>query len=256
MNRTIQISGADIVGADIRQQVTVPVPGQFHVDSNGSIAGLPLLGVTDTFDLLPATSVAAGTDKYFLLSGTSAAIAMSDSGGVAITTNTTNAGNLDGVASTAFAGKIRPASEIRFATRVNIAAVTAVVASFGLSENVGNPDPTGTAGEGALFLFDPTSTVSTGLTTAQHLNWILAHKVNGTDTFTATSVPVAAGVDYELVIRVQPNLTSKFYINGVYVGVGPTLTSGDTFRTYLGLKGTAASQVGTVRYVQFHRNIG
>lgn len=259
MTRTVQIQGTDLTGADQRQNATVPIPGTIRVDSQGQIVGLPLVGITTTFELLPATAVAAGTDSFFLLTGTSAvAAAQAATGGVQLVSNTTNATCLAGVLTSGMSATIRAASEIEFYTRLNLAAVTAVVASAGLQETTtaNSTDPTATAGEGALFLFDPTVTVSTGLTTAQHLNWILAHKVNGADTFTATTIPVAAGVDYELRVKIQPNLTAFYYINGVYVGVGPTLTSGDIVRGFAGAKGTAAAQTLTIRYASLHRNIG
>ncbi len=259
MNRTVQIRGAGIAGDDQQQDVSVPIPGILRFDSQGKAVGLPLIGILDTFELLPATAVAAGTSSFFLLTGTSAvAPAQAATGGVQLVSNTTNATILAGVATSGMSATIRAGSNIEFRTRLNLAAVAAVIASAGLQETTtaNDPSPVATAGEGAMFLFDPTATVSTGLTAAQHLNWILAHKVNGTDTFTATTIPVAAGVDYELVVKIQENLTAFYYINGAYVGVGPTLTTGDIVRGFLGAKGTAAAQTLTVRFASLNRNIG
>lgn len=158
---------------------------------------------------------------------------------------------------------ITASSRPTFTTQVRIGstALTTLFASFGFNENPTDADPTGTAGEGALFLYDNSSTkeVTTGLTTAQHANWILAHKVNSVDTFTATTIPVVAGRDYELEIRIGEDLAARFYIDGVLVGTGPALTSGDSVSAFAGceLTATPAGQADIdIRYIQVGRLVG
>lgn len=229
----------------------------------------PVMGATTNWALLPAAAVAAGSDKFFTTVGTGTeVVAKVTDGGVNIKTQASTPADEDNamlaaVANTAFHEAVTATSKIIFDTIVNITTITEVIASFGLSENVTDAMPSGTAGEGALFLFDDTTTAAretTGLTAAQHVNWILAHKVNGADTFTATSVPVVADQDYHLQIKIGADLKAKFYIDGVYVGTGPALTSGDTVKAFLAIETKLTDAAGQrdfdCRYVGMTRQIG
>ena len=147
-------------------------------------------------------------------------------------------------------------NKVRFAAKVGFANIVSLFGSFGLQENVTDPDPTGTAGEGAQFLFDPGSTITTGLTAGQHANWILAHKVNGADTFTATTIPVEADRDYILEIQVGTDLIASYYIDGVLVGASPALTSGDSVSAFLGVEAaTGSAKSFDARYVSMTREL-
>lgn len=197
------------------------------------------------FDHLPATAVAAGADLLMIRSGTGTeVIARPDKGGVNCKTQATTPADGDNVLLVANAASnlivpIRADARVRFSTQIALTAITTCFASFGLNENLTDVDPTGTAGDGAMFLFDPTAEVTTGLTTAQHANWILAHKVNGVDTFDATDIPVVAGQDYQLSIDISSQRKAHFYIDGRLVGVGPALTSGDSVGAFCGIELTA-----------------
>lgn len=240
-------------------------------DSQGRLSVVPLYGSSETFELLPATSVAAGTSKLVLLSGTGTELtARAAKGGANIKTQATTPADGDtvilaGVATTGFTVPIKPLSQAVFETRVAIGttAFATMFASFGLDENITDIDPSGTAGEGAKFLYDPTREVTaTGFSAAQHLNWILAHKTDqapGTDSFTATSIPVVADTDYELRIEVDANLTANYYIDNVLVGQGPALTDGDSFHVLVGaeLTATPAGQADVdIRYLRVSRGLG
>lgn len=259
------------------QEVTIPVrtgrfPGELNQDKEVHViarvpgfctlladdakpVGVSLFGVVSAFEYLPASSVAAGTDKNFTLGGTSAISARATGGGVTLTTKSSTPASgdqayLTPVANTYAIHPIGVLTKPRLMGTVSLPAITALVATFGFCENATDPDPTGTAGEGAMFLFDPGETVTTpGLTTAQHANWILAHKVNGVDTFTATTIPVTAGTSYRLRIEQQDDLTCKFYIDDVLVGTGPALTSGDSVKTFFGVETKASAQKSaTLKY--------
>lgn len=214
-------------------------------NESGNATSVSEFGYTDVFHLLPAAAVAAGTDKMFTVTGTGTeVITQAVKGGVNLQSQATVPADGDNiflaaVATTAFHQPIRANAELTLEMKVAINTITAVFASFGWNENVTDVDPTGTAGEGAMFLFDPTEEVTTGLTTAQHANFILAHKVNGVDTFTATSVPVLAGQDYDLKIVIDEDLLANYYINGVSVGQSPALTAADTIKVFLGAELTA-----------------
>lgn len=259
MSRIVDLRCKDNVGADERRQVTV-APGEFI--GHNWITGLPdSMGGADLlraalhdkamphtdFALLPAAAVATGSDKLVVITGTGTeVIARSTTGGVNLKTQATTPADGDNVfaaavSTTAFNAPISSVSALHFATQIKIGATAfaTMFASFGLNENLTDVDPTGTAGDGAMFLYDPTEEVTTGLTTAQHLNWILCHKVDGTDTFTATDIPVVAGQLYDLDIVLGSDLKADFYIDGNRVGEGPALTSGDTLAVFVGAELTA-----------------
>lgn len=201
-------------------------------------------GFLTTFPLLPATTQAAANEKFLITSGTGTEVAsVATKGGVLMTSGGSSADQamLIGVTATASRVALSATNLVRFAAKVSLAAITSLFGSFGLNENVTDPDPTGTAGDGAAFLFDPDATITTGLTAGQHANWILAHKVNGADTFTATTIPVEAGRDYILEVKIGTDLIASYYIDGVLVGVSPALTSGDSVSAFLGVEATTAA---------------
>ena len=271
MNQVIQ-DYRDSTGADARATFDVPSQGQTYLNSAGKPSGVSRYSRLVPFNKLTLASAATTVAQMytnlfeFIHSGTGTeVVALSDDGGVNYKSQSTTPADGDNVlitpvaTATQFYAKLTASAQWRLDMQVSINTVATLFASFGFDENITDPDPTGTAGEGARFLFDPTREVTTGLTAAQHLNWILAHKVNGADTFTATSIPVTAGQDYELTIAVGIDLKAKFYIDGVYVGIGPALTSGDTVAVFSGLELTATpdgQQDMDIRYVCLSRAIG
>lgn len=249
----------DRKGKDSQQQLSIfPDCRVRHSWNKGAVAD-PILSELDTFPLLPViTAVAASSDKFFLVAGTNAANAdvTQDTTEGGITLASHGASNdqtyIAGIASTRFQNAINATSLVVFEARVAVNQLTACFGSVGLNELPTDPNPTGTAGEGAMFLFDPAGTLTgtTALTAAQHLNWVLCHKVNGADTFTATTVPIVAGRDYTLAVKIGSDLKAKFYIDDVYVGQGPALTSGDLVRAFAGIQATtAAVKSMDVRYI-------
>lgn len=266
MNRTLLISGSGIAGDDQRQEVQVPLHGKIIVDNQGKLQGVSQQECFTPFNLLPAASAAATADAFFLVSGTGTeVIARASFGGVNLKSQASTPADGDNVllfpaaSGTGGYSVMRAQTQPRFETRVAINTITAMFASFGFNENVTDADPTGTAGDGAMFVFDPTGEFTSTLTSDQRANWAIAQKVNGTDTFTATSVPVVAGVDYELVITIGEDLKPKFYINGVLVATGTALTSGDTVGAFVGLELTATpggQKDVDVRYIRVNRLIG
>jgi len=270
-------------GADSRQVVDVTPCGSlaFGTDGVPMIVTRSLLGKAyaytkptrlmyrEDFVLLPAATQAAGKPYTFdLIGGASPAVARDALGGILITTTGHTAADLAAVVGLTGTGfmplPITTTSNLVFATTIRIPALSAATTDHlvvaGFTEIGATIDPTAEAGEGALFMYDGGSTavVTTGLTDAQRANWILAHKVNGVDTFAATSVPVAAAVDINFIIEVGSDRKAKFYIDGVYVGTGPALTAADTFTplvgTQVGVTHDAASTL-TIREVIVDRAI-
>lgn len=237
-----------VLSQDKETHFDARLPGKVVILDSQEPVGVSLFGLCTAFELLPASSVAAGTDKNFTLGGTSAISARGAGGGVTLTTKsssptTGDQSYLTPVASTYGIHAVTAQTLPRWFGTVTIPTITTLVVAAGFCENATDPDPTGTAGEGAMFLFDPGDTVTTaGVTTEQHANWILAHKVNGVDTFTATSIPVVAGESYRLKIIIGIDLTAKFYINDVLVGTGPALTSGDSVKAFVGVETKASAQ--------------
>lgn len=268
MNPQLELRQKTLAGADFLSLTEIrPVLSRLLFDANGKPFSVPIGSGITGFELLTAASAAAGSNDMLLSAGTGTeVITRSATGGQNTQSQASTPADGDNiivspVASSAMIGLINAKNNLTFRTRVSIGstALATMFATFGFDENVTDADPTGTAGEGAQFLYDPTVEVTTGLTTAQHLNWILAHKVNGTDTFTATTIPVVAARDYELRIEIGADLKAKFYIDDVLVGTGPALTSGDSVKAKLGaeLTATPAGQVDfDTRYVAVIRNIG
>lgn len=244
--------------------VSFEAPPHSTAVTGGGVNGAPrpfsFMSSRTNFAELPSTAVGAATDKLLIHVGTGTeVVARSTTAlgrGVTLTTQATTPTAADNVlltpaANTGLITTVSALTGYRMATRVSLASVADIIASFGLSENVSDPDPTGTAGEGAMFLADPGEAVTTGLTTAQHANWILAYKVNGVDTFAATSVPLVADAAYDLDCVLQPDLTVKMYINNVLVGTSPALTDGDTIQPFLALETTTSAQKSmSVRFVE------
>ena len=215
--------------------------------------------ISDAFDAAQSLlGVVAGT-------GTEV-IARSTTGGINFKTQVTTPADGDNVyfapvTNSGLRAPMTAASGITFSTQVAIGstALATMFASFGLNENPTDVDPTGTAGDGAMFVYDPTAEFITGATTAQKLCWALAHKVNGADTFTFTTIPVIAGVDYALEIKIGDDLIADYYINDVLAGSSPALTSGDSVSAFVGAELTATPDGQAdfdCRFIQVGRQVG
>ena len=194
-------------------------------------------------------------------------ITRSATGGINFQTQATTPADGDNVfyttvTNSGLRGPITAANRRTFSTNVALGttALATMFASFGLNENITDVDPTGTAGEGAMFVYDPTAEFITGATAAQKLCWAIAHKVDGTDTFDFTTVKVIAGQDYNLEIIIGDDLKAKFYIDGVLLTTtSPALTSGDSVSAFVGaeLTATPAGQADfDCRFIQVGRQVG
>lgn len=222
------------------------------------------IGVLTTFPRVPVvTTPSAVSDPFTIKAGTNAGTyALAAAGGLSAPTGATSGDQaiVTPYATGALRQVLSATNKLRFAARVSLSSIAAVFGSFGLNENVTDPDPSGTAGDGAMFLADPADvglTVDTGLTAAQHLNWILHTKVNDADVYQATSIPINAGQDYILEIQIGTDLKPLFYIDGVYVGAGATaLTSGDSVSAWAGIEtGAAAAKTMDLRYISLSREL-
>lgn len=265
MIKQIDLRSKGTLGDDYRQRIDTPALSRLEVDGNGDVIALSSFTCRTNFDLLPAGSAGASADPFLSATGTgTVVISRAAKGGVNLKSQATTPADNDNVllvpySDTNMKAPITATSRIRFATRVAINTITAMFATIGLSEQLTDADPTGTSGEGALFGFDPTGEwfkIANGAPTDGSPNWVLAHKVNGADTFTDTGIAVVAGKPYDLVIVIGDDLKAKFYIDGQYVGEGPELTSGDPVSAFAGfeLTGSPGGQKDIdVRYVAVSR---
>lgn len=256
-----------VLGLDNSNRMASLLKGQ--LDLAMQRAGRTRLTYQDQFEMLPAlTAVAAGNDPFFFTIGTGTEVpTKSTTGGVNLKTQATTPADNDNIslqatANSAFNGiPITATSLIVFSSRVSVNTITEIVAVAGLVETYPTTDilPKTVAGEGAQFMFDPGDESASGLTAPFVANWILAHKVNGVDTYTDTDVPVVAGQDYELRIEIGSDLKASYYIDNLFVGQGPALTSGDTLSPLHGVQINAASPAGQkdmdVRYLTDGRAI-
>jgi hypothetical protein len=254
-------------GGSQDQTIETPPYSRLLCDGLGNYRAIPLWTALSVFELLPAASAAAGNDSLVLSLGTSTeVIARAAKGGVNVKTQAStpadnNNAMLIPVASSGLIVPITAVSRPRFSTRVNLTQITELTFGAGFDENLTSPQSQATAGEGAGFLFDPLEEITTGLTTAQHANWILTEKVNGTDTYVATTIPVLAGRDYDLQVQIGEDLKPVYYIDGVNVGTGASaLTSGDSVGVVIGVQINANPPAGQkdfdCRYVAVERFIG
>lgn len=248
------------LGLDTNGDAASFSPGD--ADLNRQRGGLNRLTSFTDFEFLPAASLAFGKDPYFIEAGTGTeVITRATKGGVNLKSQASTPANDDNVyiAGNAsghpfLATAITATNLIVLTTRVAINTITAMFASIGLNENLTDVDPTGTAGEGAMFVFDPTGEFVSG----GSANWHLAHKVDGTDTFTDTGIPVVASQGYELRIEIGTDRKAKFYIDGAYVGTGPALTASDSVGVFAGLELTATpggQKDMDIRYIALSRAI-
>lgn len=223
-----------------------------------------MLNVFDWFDLLPAASVAAATDKYTVLIGSNTPLAtQSVTGGLLLTTGatSTNQAGVAGVASTGFSVPLTATNFAIFRARMNITSLATMLVSCGMATTVTSLNPVfGGSVDGAMFLADPTNSLvaSTAATTAQALNWILVTTVNGTSTYIFTGIPIVAGQDQNLDIVVNPNLTYTYYINSVAAGTSVTAgTVNSALRVLAGVETLAsATASAAIRFIQLERQIG
>lgn len=247
-------------GGDNQQTINTPPLSILIADARGNYRSAPMHGAVTTFPLLPAAAVAAGTERLMVAIGTGTeVIARSTKGGVNVKTQASTPADNDNallaaVATTAFVAPISAVSQIRFGAQVSLTQITQLVFGAGMDENLTSPVGSATAGDGAQFLFDPTDEFSTG---GEVANWILATKVNGTDAYIDSGVPVVAGQVYDLVIQIGADLKANYYLDGVLVGTSASaLTSGDSMGAVIGVQcaGTPDTQKDfDIRYVSVER---
>lgn len=250
------------IGGDKEHILRAPPGSSLVIAPDGNPRFVMDIALFTMFQLLPAATIAAGADQVLKTLGTGTeVVARSTKGGANIKTQASSPADNDNALLIGTAGTnsfVTTAATInpRFRTRVNLSQITELVFGAGLDENITTPIPNGTAGDGAAFMFDPLNESVTGLTGAE-ANWILCHKVAGTDYFVDSGVPVAAGQDYELEIR-WAGLTASFYINGEFIA---TAGHANTTATALGINvgvqisGTPSGQKDfDCRYVQLDRD--
>ncbi len=225
----------------------------------------PRISSFTNFELLPASSVAAGTDKLMFANtgATPGTIARATKGGMSYTTGgaSGNASVLTAVAATAFRPAITATSRVIMLARMSVPTITTVLVQAGLGQAPSATDP-GAANSGtdsAEFFFDPANALSSGLGTAVLGNWIARYRnASGTVSYINTGVPVVAGTDYNLMIQYNESLQPVFWVNNEIRGVGTVgggVTSGTTLITQLGVKtSSAAARSFECRYIKIGRD--
>lgn len=234
-------------------EIAVAPSSRIIFDGDGNPLIVPVSADFNAFQYLPKlTAPALGYDPTTAVLGTSGVVfPRSLKGGVNLKSQPTSPADNDyalliGVAATPTFTVYRAASPPRFQARVALNQTTKVVYGIGMDENITDPIPSGTAGDGAAFVFDPDNedtTMGTAVGAGNLTNWILSQKVNGTDTYINSGVVVRQGIDYELVIQWGTDLKPKYYINGVLVGTSTVAnTEGDAAKLNIGgrLNGTPA----------------
>lgn len=197
-------------------------------------------------ELLPHTSVAAGTNDNLIVSGTNAAnstVTFNTNGGIKLTTTTSSADQviIGGVSTSAWGLTFPPANQVVFETQIvtdtNITAVT-IWAGLKLSTT----SVTTTDNDQTFFRYQ--DTVNGG-------NWQMIDSTANADNAQDTGVTVAASTAYLLQIKVGEDLIPRYYINGAHVGNGKALTSAAAFLPVAGVQtGTAAAKAATLRHLR------
>lgn len=218
------------------------------------------LGAFTSFNRLPAAAVATTADLDMITLGTGTeVITRSTLGGINIQTQAStpadndNAMVIPAATGTGMYRVTSATSQIMFFSRLRMASIANLTVSAGVDENQTAVYPDGTAGEGAIFVFDPTSAITmSGITSAQHAaNWIAHYKIGGVDSYINTGIAVVAATDYKLAITIGTDLKPRYFINGTGVGTGAALTTAKTVGAKVGVQTeTAAQKDIDVRFVK------
>jgi hypothetical protein len=259
-------------GADSYQGLFVPPNSRIRFGNQRQGVAEPLIYELDSFPKLPViTTVVATSDQFFLVAGVnavSADVTQADKGGIRLAAHGADNDQtyVAGVAATRFAPKVTATSQVEFAAQISVGQVGAATAGysvFGFNETITGGanvlDPTSTTGDGVLFWADTANEQAANhlATAAQAANWIIAFKVAGADTFVYTTVPVQAGIDVVLEIKIGTDRKALCYIDGVLVATGPVFTLNSVPRVIAGIQaGAASAQFVEVRYIACGRQIG
>ncbi len=159
--KTVTLVREDALGSDYAQTVSLRPNGRLFINGRGDLVCLPP-GAFTQFELLPAASALATGDPHLIRIGTGTeVIARAAKGGVNLKSQSTTPADGDNVqlfpAATTTAMNALSQKAPRFQTQVAFNTITAVFASAGIDENAASNDvdPSGTAGDGAAFLFAP-----------------------------------------------------------------------------------------------------
>lgn len=250
---------------DSTERVNVYPLSTLQFDGNGNSFTRQLLSSFTYWELLPAASVAVGTDKLTTLVGGSATVAQSVRGGILISgpTSNTSPASVAGVATSGFSAPFTATNNLIFRTQIYIPTLVQGFTTAGLSTNVAAPTIAVSGADAAQFLADPTNLYAstTGATTAQAANWILCTNVAGTSSYIFTNVPIVAGQDIALQIVLNSNLTYSYFINGALVGTSPIATPATLNANLKVIVGCENASTGLanaleIRYAQFERSPG
>jgi hypothetical protein len=235
-------------GDAFRDKITLQPYSEITVDGLGMGKGRRFIGALENFELLPAAAVAAATAKLVLSSGTDTeVVARAASGGVRLSTDATTIATNDvmvaGIVNTGHAVLINANTKAHFHTAVSLPQITTCIVAAGLNEEPDSVLPADCSGDAAFFLFDPTEAITTGLTTAQHANWILVQVIAGTATFTATSIQVNVDQQYDLRIEYDKDRKPTFIIDGETQSTLSAQTDAQTLRSHVGIEATSTTQL-------------
>jgi len=235
-----------------RDKVNVEPYGEIAFGPAGMGFGHRWLAALENFELLPAlTTVAADSAKLVVALGTDTeVVARSVKGGCNLSTDATtiatNDAMLRGNAGTGFACLVNATTNVHFHCSVSLPSITTIVAVAGMRETVTAGLPTDEVGDGVFLMFDPTESMTTGLTTAQHANWIIVQVIAGAELYTATSVPVNVDEVYDFKIKWNAELIPEVWINDVLAGATTDFsaqTASQTLIVHVGIEATSTVQM-------------
>lgn len=197
----------------------------------------------EKLELLPHTTVAAGTNDNLIISGTNAAnttVTFNTNGGIKLTTTTSSADQviIGGVSTSAWGLTFPPTNQVVWEAQVvTDANITAVTIWAGLK--LTTTSVTVTDNDQTFFRYQ--DTVNGG-------NWQMIDSTGNVDNIQDTTVPVTVSTAYLLQIKVGEDLIPRYYINMVHVGDGKALTSAAAFIPVVGVQtNTTAAKIATLR---------
>lgn len=177
-NKTLFTKRKDGAGADSERFIETPSGGSFRTNGQGDTY-VQRQGAYDDLSLITAAALAIGNSPWLLNIGTGTeVIARSAKGGINIktqavtTADNTNVLLFPAATTNGMYAPISAKAKPAFRTQVMFGTITAMFAVAGLDENAASNDvdPSGTAGDGASFFFNPVGpgttevTVDTGFT--------------------------------------------------------------------------------------------
>jgi len=231
----------------------------------GYSAARARLSTFTNWTLLPAAAAAVTTDLNFLqdtgVNPTAAARAAK--GGIVVTQAgaTNDASVLTGVAASAWRTALSATNRLALKHRVSVPVIGGawtLITGLVQAASATNPIPAQCGTDFTVFLYDPAVAITTGLSAAAHLNWIVATRAaSATVRFADSGVAVVASRDYELAVEYDNNRIPKTFISDRPIPTAATAQAAVALIAYAGSKITTGALTRTweSRWVKHDRLI-